>query len=248
MFNFFGKSTTTSTDYVAQYGDDDKIYLSSVSKCQDLDIRNWNRNRPVDNVRVNDILKYYKNKEITCIPGIISVWKNGSKYAIYDGGHRYFAAIDMLRDTGSDMMCLLRVFDTGDEKEIVNDFCCINKAISVPTLYLEETVDTAKKRVCEHVTNYMCGKYWSFCSPSRKCLQYNFNRDIFLEFLSDLNIDFARTDVEAHLIQQLEGLKNYAKDHVLKNRIVTPKKCEFHNFYLFYLSYNFIKARIESSF
>jgi hypothetical protein len=247
MFKFFSQSSSSET-HVAEYSDNDKLYLSSVSKCQDLDIRNWNRNRPADNVRIDDILKYYNNKQITCIPGILSVWKNGSKYVIYDGGHRYFAGIDRLRDTGVDMTCLLRILSTEDEKEIVEDFCYINKAISVPTLYLEETVDTAKKRVCEHVTNYLCSKYWNFCSPSRKCLQYNFNRDIFMEFLSDLKIDFARKDVEAHLILELEGLKNYAKDHVMRNRIVTPRKCEFYNFYLFYLSYAFMKARIESNF
>lgn len=202
---------------------------------------NWEKNRPPDNVRVDDIYNYYIKNDVDLIPGIIYAWINNGKLHVYDGIHRFLAALRCSKR----MYLILQIKDC-DEQEIIDDFLNINKSISVPSVYLEEG-NVIKKLVCQNVTDMLCKKYPSFVSPSKKPFVYNFNRDNFIEFISNLDIDFMRTNIDLVIFNELLGLNYVAENFVKSKEIKCPKKCHFYKFYLFYLDKSLIKRRIEEN-
>ncbi len=238
MFKFFGKD---KTPYI--YSDSNFNVLQLYSTDDLLaSFTNWSKNRPPDESRIENIREYYMKHNVRLVPGMIHVWFNpdDNTYKVYDGIHRYLAA--MRQDV--QMTMFIRVFKTQDEQAVIDDFININKSISVPSIYLEEG-NLYKRIVCTNVTRKFCEKHGAFVSPSRKPYVYNFNRDVFTEFLSELQIDFTKENVDNIILNSLAGLNHYAQSFVTDNKIECPKKCHFHKFYLFYLDKNFIKSKIE---
>lgn len=209
---------------------------------------NWNKNRPPDETRINELKIYYSTNNTKVIPGIIYGWQkdNKSKIEIYDGIHRILAASELYKEKQQNFTILLSIMKIQNENFVISDFKAINKSCPVPILYTEET-PIYKKNVCEHVINQLCEKYQAFLSPSRKPFQHNFNRDATLDWLSEFDIDWTLNGLSGIILQELSGLNYIAKDFVTRNNIKPPKKCEFHNFYLWYLEKDVIKKKIESS-
>jgi hypothetical protein len=176
------------------------------------------------------------------IPGIVYVWFKNEKYIVYDGIHRLLAAFSC----NFNMVCLVHIKITENEQDIIDDFKNINKSVSVPSIFLEET-SVFKQLVCQNVASELCKLYPAFVSPSRKPFMHNFNRDNVVEFISTLEIDFTKSGIEYHIIDQLCILNRYASEYVVYNQINVPKKCHSHKFYLWYLNKPFIKKKIEES-
>lgn len=212
---------------------------------------NWNKNRPPDEIRINDIKEYYVRENITVIPGIIYAWDKckNNELEIYDGIHRLLAAKELFISDCKEFTFLLNIVKTTNEDIIINDFKSINKSCPVPNLYTEtnDQINLIKRVVCENVVSELCNKYRDFVSPSRKPFRYNFNRDVTLEFLSELNVDWNIKGLSNIILQELYGLNFIAKDFVARNKLQIPKKCEYHNFYLWFLEKNFIKEKLEHS-
>ena len=201
---------------------------------------NWEKNRPPDEIRTLQIFQYYIDNNLKIIPGVIYGWEKDNKLYIYDGIHRFLAG----QKTNNNMVFLLQVRKTDKESEIINDFLNLNKSVCVPSVYLEEG-SVIKKLVCQNIANMLCKKYPDFVSPSRKPYQYNFNRDNIVEFISTLDVDFTRANIDLLIFNELMGLNYVAQDFVKTKAIKCPKKCNFHKFYLFYLEKNLIKRKIE---
>lgn len=205
---------------------------------------NWDKNRPPDEVRIAQIAEHYKTTNEDIVPGIIYVWKSnsGGKYIVYDGIHRLFAAFANEKK----MDVILHITKTDQEKDIIDNFTNINKSICVPFLYLEEN-NALKRNVCESIAKKMCEKYKPFVSPSRRPYIYNFNRDNLIEFVSTFVIDFTKQGIDDVVFNEFKGLNNVARQYVTRNNIDFPKKCNFHNFYLWYLDKTLIKTHIENA-
>jgi hypothetical protein len=217
------------------------LYKTSIENLKILNCINWNKNRPYDKVRVDDIKKHYINENLKVIPGIIHAWKNKINICeIFDGIHRYLAGCEV-----GNMELLIQIYET-DEVNIIKEFKNINKSVSVPCIYLEEN-NYIKRTVCENVVKNMCEKYKNCISPSRNCQKQNFNRDNLIEFISKLEIDFEIKNVDNIIIQELTGLNYQAKDYVTKNKIPVPQKSHYNNLYLFYLQDGFIKDKLETT-
>lgn len=244
LFRKTKRHISTQTDDI-----DDPIFKSNSTeliKCGSKDMSkndfvNWDKNRPPDTVRIQQILEYYQTNDVNLVPGVIHVWRKGDKNIVYDGIHRLLAAFACDKN----LTLLLQIYHTDKEQDIIDHFLNINKSISVPSIYLEET-SVLKRLVCENVATDMCNKYPSFVSPSRKPFVYNFNRDNLIEFIASLNIDFSRPGVDKQINNELTGLNHVAADFVVRNKIKCPKKCDFHKFYLWYLDKAYIKHRIET--
>lgn len=219
------------------------IELSKTSLIYDF--KNWDKNRPPDAVRVSQIANYYKTANITFIPGVISAWKNPDSEIlhIYDGIHRLLAA----KEIDIDFDLLIKIWTTNDEEAIITDFRHINMSISVPFIYLHEA-HNLKKTVCESVASKMCNTFPNFVSASRFPQQQNFNRDNLIEFISGLNIDFTKKQIDEFIFNQLIMINNVSKDHVKKLKIKVPSKCDHYGFYLFYLPKHIISSKIEDAF
>lgn len=102
---------------------------------------NWNKNRPVDKVRVHQIKEYLLNNEVDFAPGVISCWKkpHSSKFKIYDGIHRFFAIKELIEED-SPRFCyvLIKVLKSTREQDVINDFINLNKSICIPSIYIDE--------------------------------------------------------------------------------------------------------------
>lgn len=144
---------------------------------------------------------------------------------------------------------LLNITKTNNEDVIIDDFKSINKSCPVSILYTEmnEQINLIKRVVYENIVSELCNKYKDFVSPSRKPFKYNFNRDVTLEFFSELNIDWNIRGLSNIVLQELYGLNFIAKDFAIRNKLQIPRKCEYHNFYLWFLDKNFIKEKLEYS-
>lgn len=203
-------------------------------------IKIWRLNRPADEVRVEMIRNYFLLEKIEVIPGQISGWVNDkNELEIYDGFHRFSSASDS-------MYVYIKILNTIDLQDVIKDFKNINMSISVPELYLEESTNI-KKEVCENLAQRMCNTFPNCRSPSRYPQPQNFNRDNFIELISSLNIDFYTKNLEIKLWNELLGLNKEAKQYCISHKIKTPKKCEWNNFWLFYLSRDFIRSKLEES-
>lgn len=204
-------------------------------------LKNWSKNRPVCDVRVANIVKYYITKDIGIIPGIINVWFSDNNYYILDGLHRYTAGINYRKN----IPVILHINYTKNETEIIDEFININKSIAIPSIYLED--DDIKKTVCENLANKLAISYPNFLSSSRKPFNYNFNRDLIMEFFSSFDIDFTIPNLTNKIFDILMTLNDKAKYNVITGKISHPKKCVKHNFYLFFLEKNYIKSEIENT-
>lgn len=223
------------------------LYKYVLNKNDNFEFVNWDKNRPPDEVRIKQIVEHIVSKNCLLIPGIIYTWKRPcetshakEKLYVYDGIHRLLAGLETKRE----MTCLVGVLVSNDEQDIIDDFLNINKSISVPSIYLEET-SVLKKMVCQYVADEMCRRYPAFVSPSRKPYVYNFNRDNLVEFISTLQVNFCKSGIDKQIVNELIGLNSVAKEYVSRNKIVHPRKCQFHNFYLFFYDKVLIKHRLE---
>jgi hypothetical protein len=193
--------------------------------------------------------RYFELNDVRLVPGVIYVWvcPHHPQVYVYDGIHRLQAALQ----TPHMMQALVLYRETSREQEIIDDFLHLNKSIAVPTIYLDdESIPQMdrKKNVCIKVVDEMCKRYAAFLSPSRKPSRHNFNRDLFLECLSEWQLDFERLDFEDRFFEELARLNLRAKTYVENNasKVYVPRKCEQYDFYLFFLSKSVIQQHMET--
>lgn len=206
---------------------------------------NWTKNRPPDQVRIQQIKEHFLNNNTLLVPGIISVWNKFGDFYIYDGIHRFLAVKEIVEQNPErEFFMLIQLKLTKREQDIIDDFINLNKSVSVPSIYVEDT-DILKKTVCQNIAEELCKRYPTFVSPSRKPFIYNFNRDNLIEFISTWQINFSKPGVQQLAFQELLKLNIEAKTYVEKMGISHPKKCKYHDFFLFYLDPVTIQRRME---
>jgi hypothetical protein len=206
---------------------------------------NWTKNRPPDQVRIQQIKEHFLNNNTLLVPGIISVWNKFGDFYIYDGIHRFLAVKEIVEQNPErEFFMLIQLKLTKREQDIIDDFINLNKSVSVPSIYIEDT-DILKKTVCQNIAEELCKRYPAFVSPSRKPFIYNFNRDNLIEFISTWQINFSKPGVQHLAFQELLKLNTEAKTYVEKMGIAHPKKCKYHDFFLFYLDPVTIQRRME---
>ena len=209
---------------------------------------NWAKNRPPDMVRVHQIKEYMLHNNISLSPGIVSCWTTPSgqtPFQIYDGIHRFLAVKALIEaDPTRVIHVLIQVLIARKEQEVIDDFVNINKSVCIPSIYIEDT-SVLKKTVCQNIAEALCKRFPNFVSPSRKPYVYNFNRDILIEWISTWKIDFSKSGIQHLAFDELLKLNEEAKNYVIRMSIPHPKKCDYHNFFLFYLGLLEIQQRIE---
>jgi hypothetical protein len=172
-------------------------------------VTNWEKNRPVDPLRVKAIQAYNDKFRVHLIDGIVYAWKKDDMLKIYDGWTRYSASSD-------DMRMLLCLYETELEQDIVYHFLALNSAVPVPSLFIEDT-EMTKRKVVTTVVNHFCTKYKLFLSASRRPQRPNFNRDIFTEQLSQIPCEGLDADMlikvleETNLSMERSNVKYSAK-------------------------------------
>lgn len=214
-----------------------KIIFTNVKTLfETYNVRNWEKNRPPDEVRVKQIKEFYLDKKM--IDGTIVGWKKGDELLIYDGIHRLMAA-------KSDMNVICKIVTYNNEDDIINDYKRINSSVSLPELYLVDD-NEIKVKVCNNVMTKMCKIYKDSVSAKRNPWKCNFNRDVFIEnVLSKLDINFETENVDEKLFNIITNLNEKTKKHLKDTNTKYNKKCDTTNFFLMYQSFETIQLNIE---
>jgi hypothetical protein len=136
-----------------------------------LPIERWQYNRPPDEARVAEIREWMRTSER--VDGILHLAAIGTKLVCYESNHRREAmkGLTTLHNVLVDIL-----WDATDE-EVKAEFFRLNKAVSVPDLYVTEDqsiqLDELRAAVDAFCTNYKALKVGS-SRPQRP----HFNRDM----------------------------------------------------------------------
>lgn len=140
-------------------------------------VQRWSKNRPEDIERVTEI-----ESSFTCctnfIDGVIHAWWHNDKLHIYDGWTRFCAGFSH----SANLNILLHVHYTSDETVIIDHFQKLNKAVSVPSLYLEEQCPQ-RRLFLETLANKLIKRYPKFISNAARPRKPNINRDSLIELM-----------------------------------------------------------------
>lgn len=201
------------------------MYWMSSAIFSQIPIHRWKHNRPPDEQRVAEIREWLKTSKR--VDGIIYLACVDNEIVCYESNHRREAlrGLDGLHNILVDMMW------NATNESVKQEFFRLNKAISVPELFVDEQVDVRVDDLLA-VVNAFCDNYARLKSPNKHPHRPNFNRDNFLEDVyrivkeSRLPIE----DVMNRLNQHNQDLRNKDKSKLSK---AVVEKCERTGLWLF---------------
>jgi hypothetical protein len=190
-----------------------------------LPIHRWKYNRPSDPERVAEIREYMKTSKR--LDGMIYLACINNELVCYESNHRREAM------KGLDEMhnILVDVLWNADDEMVKEEFMRLNKAVSVPELYLGDattsTIDDVRKLV-----DTFCSNYKKLKVNSGRPQRPNFNRDMvtdeFTRIMREKNMTLS--EFETWITERNKELST--KDRTkLSEKII--KKCEESGLWLF---------------
>jgi hypothetical protein len=142
--------------------------------------KKWSKNRHPDMNRVQEMYEYHNNGGY--IPKLIHLAELKDEGLIcYDGNHRR-EYLQMIED--DEVECVVDIIFNATNDDVIESFKAINKAVDVPEIYLEDSMNI-KDDVLELVKKYET-TFKPFVSRSSKCRTPNFNRDVFTENITKI--------------------------------------------------------------
>lgn len=198
------------------------------AKVEDTDFQLWDKNRTIDKNRVKELIEMYQKDNYHFIPGLISVFKKGNQYYVYDGQHRYESAKIYSETNFKNISMDVSVLESTEPEIILQEFQNVNKSIPIPDFLLNAEVNEDKRKICEQVVEWLAKTYSEFCMKTKKPRKPNFRKDDLLDTLYD-NIP---NNVTVQVIkEQILEMNIQAKEQYSKKAI---KKSIKYDFYLFY--------------
>lgn len=145
------------------------IYAIPMEKFKTLDVKQWKFNRPPDLTRIPEIRDWMS--QFRRMDGVLNLaYISGEGLVCFEGNHRRLAL------EGLDIPVLVDiVWDVTDET-INHEFRRLNKAVSVPDLYVADTPATLRVELEDAVADFR-KKYSSMESNSGRPQRPNYNRD-----------------------------------------------------------------------
>lgn len=134
------------------------VHELSFEKLAELNIVRWSGNRPVDEVRIPEIVEtILKNKQVHDTIKIAKI--NGIEYECYDGLHRLEAIKEIVkkRPEHKNLKCMVYVMKNATQDKVRTDFLEYNKSISVPEIYKEPP--SSSTEMIKTVVNHFYEKY-----------------------------------------------------------------------------------------
>ena len=157
---------------------DHETYVFPIDEFRSLGVRSWKFNRPVDESRISEIREAMDVNAHVDGP-LYAAFVRGDGFVHYEGGHRA-AALQTTTNVNHVMVDML--WDV-DDTRITEEFKRLNKAISVPTLYVSSERDTDVRVQLEAIVNLYRKQYPTHVSNTGRPQRPNFNRDKLFEDL-----------------------------------------------------------------
>jgi hypothetical protein len=152
------------------------IYWVPPTAFKQLPITRWKFNRPPDPERVDEIGAFMKESKRA--DGLIYLACVDHQLICYESNHRREA---LQKDMPAEMAHILVdiIWDATDDL-VKQEFLRLNKAISVPDLYIDDSVEESFETITKAVDTF-CAKYPSLRSASGRPNRPNYNKDIFTQ-------------------------------------------------------------------
>ena len=201
------------------------IYVIPLEVFRQLPIVLWKYNRPPDEKRVLDIEAEMQQSQR--MDGCLYLASVNKELVCYEGNHRR-EALKRLHDCQPILVDM--IWETNDDV-LKQEFARLNKAVSVPELYINPDLLSIKSDI-QDIVKELCTKYPEHVSKTQKCQRPNFNRDNLTDQITRV-IKEASIDIETFK-DKLEELneKNKTTDHS-KVGAHMVKKCEKSGLWLF---------------
>jgi hypothetical protein len=203
------------------------VYWVPIKVFNDLPITTWKFNRPPDPERVTEIREFMKQSKR--VDGLIYLACIDHQLICYESNHRREALKEgMPTDMAQILVDVL--WDATDDM-VKAEFFRLNKAVSVPDLYIDSHAEDSVTSVLNAVDTF-CARYPRLRSGSGRPNRPNYNRD-------NLTQEFVRLMKELHisaeeLLIRLERL-NEEMSRRPKNKLTQAVglKCEASGLWLF---------------
>lgn len=201
------------------------VYWIPIKIFNQLPITRWKHNRPPDKERVDEIHAYMR--ESKRVDGMVYIGCVDNQLVCYESNHRREAikGIDDIADI------LVDIIWGATDEQIKEEFMRLNKAVSVPELYVSDETETTISTIRDAVDSF-CNTYRKLKVNTNKPQRPNFNRDMVAdEFYRVMNEKHITID---ELVVQLTQLN---RDMGARNRNKLPlkviQKCEEAGLWLF---------------
>lgn len=190
-----------------------------------LPIRRWKYNRPCDEDRVAEIHEYMKTSKR--LDGMIYLACINNELVCYESNHRREAMKGL---EGMHNILVDVLWDANDEI-VKEEFIRLNKAVSVPELYIAESVSTNVDDIRKLVDTF-CANYKKMKVNTGRPQRPNFNRDMitdeFTRIMRERNM--TPSEFETWITEYNKELSTKDKSK-LSEKII--KKCEESGLWLF---------------
>jgi len=215
------------------------IYWVPPGHFKQLPITRWKFNRPPDPERVAEIGAFLKESKRA--DGLVYLACINHQLVCYEANHRR-EALQKEMPEGMAHILVDIIWDATDEM-VKQEFIRLNKAVSVPDLYVDDSAQESAESVLKAVASF-CAKYPKLKSTSGRPNRPNYNGDNFTQ-------DFLRVMKELRisadeLLERLERLNTEMAgwDHgKLKLNVIL--KCQESNLWLFAWSPTLVAAALK---
>jgi len=209
-----------------------KVTIDDLTKAQ---LTNWEYNRPPDDIRCEDLARYYYHTSKETADTMLCINFNNIKqsFDVIDGIHRLTALkkLAIANAIGSDpefagdiskllnSYVLLNIRLTAPDEVLIEWFKTLNKSIPVPELYIRDR-NAERRRIVEMVANDWQVKYKAHFSSVANPNKPNTNRDMFIQLLDHLCEKFKIFEENKYKLEEkLQKLNVYLLDQIEKNNV-----------------------------
>lgn len=205
------------------------LFLTTLKELKSAGTVIWSGNRMLDSSRIEELKNMYLQNSYEMIPGILHVFREHKKYHIYDGAHRYEAAIK----SGLNLKALVSVLSNASK--VYEDFTNVNKSVPVPEIYItKDKKPHPHKDICQKIVEYFNTNYPDFKSSSGKPRAPNYNQDILMETFLDIIEEVSLVDPNKNTLKNMIDAIQKANEETSEDlKLNSIKKCQQKNFYLF---------------
>jgi hypothetical protein len=221
----FNKMSAAIQHYLCEYKvPNTNVYAIPMDKYKSLYVKQWKYNRPPDMTRIPEIHSWMS--QFRRMDGVLNLaYIHGDGLVCFEGNHRRIAL------EGLNIPVLVDIVWDATDDIVRHEFFRLNKAVSVPELYVSDTPATMRVEIEDAVAQFR-KKYSSMESTSGKPQRPNYNRDKLTDELMRLQKELVLSVGE--LMNRLYALnESYASKDKSKLTEKMRQKCEASGLWLF---------------